>query len=517
MRGPPYGILRFVPNAIEMLGIIKDFPGVRANDSVDLRVEAGSIHALLGENGAGKSTLMSILFGLYRPDSGTIRVRGREERIETPNHATALGIGMVHQHFKLVGNFTVAENIILGSETKKGPFLDRRAAEERTKEISARYGLDVDPRARVDDISVGMQQRVEILKMLYRDADILIFDEPTAVLTPQETADLMGVMRRLASEGKTVILITHKLREIMEVAQVCTVLRRGKVVGERAVAETDAEELAELMVGRKISFHMDRPVLSPGPVALRIEGLRARNSRGIMAVRGLSLEVRAGEILGLCGVDGNGQAELVASLAGIQRAESGLVSVAGKDVSRASVRERLEAGLGFIPEDRHRYGLVLDFTLSENFALHDYGRPPCSRWGFLDPAAMMRRSDRLIAEFDVRAGKGGGTDTRSMSGGNQQKAIVAREIDRSPAVIVANQPTRGLDVGAIEYIHSRLLAERVKGKAVLLVSFELDEILELSDRIAVIHAGEIVGIVRPDGTDERELGLMMAGSLRKEA
>jgi len=504
-----------VPYAVEMTGIVKDFPGVRANDSVDLRVGAGSIHALLGENGAGKSTLMSILFGLYRPDSGRISVRGREERIESPNHATALGIGMVHQHFKLVGNFTVAENIVLGKEPRRGPTLDRRAAEERTREISARYGLDVDPRARIDEISVGMQQRVEILKMLYRDADILIFDEPTAVLTPQEIEELMQVMRRLSGEGKTVILITHKLKEIKEVAGVCTVLRRGRVVGERTVADASLDELAELMVGRKVSFHMERAAAASGAAALRIEDLRARNARGLEALRGLSLEVRSGEILGVCGVDGNGQAELVSSLAGLARVDSGRIIVGGKDVTASSPRARLDAGLGFIPEDRHRYGLVLDFSLAENFALHDYDRPPSARRGFLDPAAMAERAERLIKEFDVRAGKGAGTEARSMSGGNQQKAIVAREIDRSPAVIVASQPTRGLDVGAIEYIHARLLAERAKGKAVLLVSFELDEILELSDRIAVMHAGEIVGTVLPDETDERELGLMMAGSLRK--
>jgi simple sugar transport system ATP-binding protein len=504
-----------VAPVIEMLGITKDFPGVRANDAVDLRVEGSGIHALLGENGAGKSTLMSILFGLYRPDAGLIRLHGREERIDGPARAAALGIGMVHQHFKLVGAFSVAENIVLGAETRRGPLLDRRAAEARAAELASRYGLSVEPRARVDDIGVGMQQRVEILKMLYRDASILVFDEPTAVLTPQESRDLMQVMRRLAAEGKTVILITHKLREIMEAADTCTVLRHGRVVADLKVPDTSPDELAELMVGRKVSFHIDKAPAAPGPVLLELRGLRAKNARGLEALRGLSLELRAGEILGLCGVDGNGQAELAAALAGLCRLEAGSIVLKGRDISRLGTRQRLDAGLGFIPEDRQRQGLILDFRLEENLAIHDYDRPPYARLGFLRPSELRRRAERLIHEFDVRAGEGPAAKARSLSGGNQQKAIVAREIDRSPAVLVVSQPTRGLDVGAIEYIHSRLIAERDAGKAILLISSELEEILELSDRIVVIHAGEIVGSADPRATSERELGLMMAGSLRK--
>jgi simple sugar transport system ATP-binding protein len=503
--------------AIEMLGITKDFPGIRANDGIDLRVEEGSIHALLGENGAGKSTLMSILFGLYRQDSGLIRVRGREARIESPNDATALRIGMVHQHFKLVAPFTVAENIVLGMEPRRGPAIDMRKAEAKAAEISARYGLFVDPKSRVEDISVGMQQRVEILKMLYRDADILIFDEPTAVLTPQEILDLMAVMRRLADEGKTVILITHKLKEIKAVASICTVLRRGRVVATVPVAGTSEEEMARMMVGREVSFRIEKAARALGEKVLELRGLKVRNSRGLLAVKGLSLDVRSGEILGLCGIDGNGQEELVQAVAGLLRAEGGSILVKGRDVTRASVRQRLDAGLGLIPADRQKHGLVLDFALDENFALHDYFKAPYARFGVLDKAAIRARAERLIAEFDVRSGAGPATMARSMSGGNQQKAIVARETDRSPEAFVVSQPTRGLDVGAIEYIHKRLIAERDKGKAILLVSYELEEILGLSDRIAVIHSGEIVGLVDPAATTEEELGLFMAGTKRMEA
>ncbi len=500
---------------IEMLNIVKDFPGIRANDDVTLQVEKGSIHALLGENGAGKSTLMSILFGLYQPDGGSIRIRGQAAVVSDPNVANELGIGMVHQHFKLVHNFTVMENIILGLEPRQGLSIDVKKAAKKVEELSRLYGLDVDPCARIEDISVGMQQRVEILKMLYRDAEILIFDEPTAVLTPQEIHELMAVMRRLVEEGKTILLITHKLKEIKAVADTCTVLRRGRLIGTVAVKDASEASMAEMMVGREVNFSVDKGPASPGEVVLEIQSLRVKNSKDILAVKDLSLSVRKGEILGLCGIDGNGQTELIQALTGLARIESGSVRIHGHEVTRLPVRQRLDRGLGHIPEDRHRHGLVLDFRLDENMVIHSYGRAPFSRYGVLDAAAIRSNADRLIAEFDVRAGKGPATLARSMSGGNQQKAILAREIDRSPDAFVIAQPTRGLDVGAIEYIHKRIVAERDKGKAILLVSLELDEILDVSDRIAVIYGGEIVGIVDADKTDENELGLMMSGSVRK--
>jgi simple sugar transport system ATP-binding protein len=500
---------------IEMLNITKDFPGIRANDNVTLQVEQGSIHALLGENGAGKSTLMSILFGLYTPDEGSIRIRGKDVKISDPNIANELGIGMVHQHFKLVHNFTVSENIILGMEPRQGLTIDIKAADAKVKELSALYGLDVDPHAKIEDISVGMQQRVEILKMLYRDAELLIFDEPTAVLTPQEIRELMAIMKRLVAEGKTILLITHKLKEIKEAADVCTVLRRGRLVGTVPVAETSEAQLAEMMVGREVEFSVDKDKARPGEVVLDIKDLCVRNAKGLMGVKNLSLQVKRGEILGLCGIDGNGQTELVQALTGLARIESGQVTLNGVDITRMPVRQRLDRGLGHIPEDRHRHGLVLDFKLDENMVLHRYGTQPFSNHGILNFMEIRKYADHLIEEFDVRSGEGGGTPTRSMSGGNQQKAILAREIDRSPEAFVVAQPTRGLDVGAIEYIHKRIVAERDKGKAILLASLELDEILDVSDRIAVIHGGEIVGIVDADKTDENELGLMMSGSLRK--
>lgn len=502
---------------IEMLGITKDFPGIRANDNVTLQVEERAVHALLGENGAGKSTLMSILFGLYRPDAGSIKVRGKDVRITDPNVANELGIGMVHQHFKLVHNFTVTENIILGLEPRKGLVIDRRAASRRVAELSKLYGLNVDPDSKIEDISVGMQQRVEILKMLYRDAEILIFDEPTAVLTPQEIRELMGIMRRLVKEGKTVLLITHKLKEIKEVADTCTVLRRGRLIGTVPVAETSEERMAEMMVGREVSFHVEKGPASPGEVELEIQGLNVRNPKGLLGVKNLSLQVRAGEILGLCGIDGNGQTELIKALTGLAPVESGRILLCGRDIATSSIKHRLDAGLGHIPEDRHRHGLILDFDLAENLVIHSYHHEPYSHFGILDQKAIGSNADRLIEEFDVRCGQGGDTPARSMSGGNQQKAIVAREIDRSPRVMVVAQPTRGLDVGAIEYIHKRIVAERDKGKAILLVSLELDEIMDVSDRIAVIYGGEIVGLLDAAGADENELGLLMSGSTRRVA
>lgn len=500
---------------VEMLHITKDFPGIRANDDISLQIEERSIHALLGENGAGKSTLMSILFGLYQPDSGTIRVRGKEVKISDPNVATALGIGMVHQHFKLVHNFTVTENIILGMEPRKGITIDIRSAERKVEEISKLYGLAVDPRAKIEDISVGMQQRVEILKMLYRDAEILIFDEPTAVLTPQEIHELMHIMRRLVQEGKTILLITHKLKEIKEVADVCTVLRRGKLVGTVPVADTNEEKMAEMMVGRQVSFHVEKNPARPGPELLRIESLNVKNSKGVLGVKNLSLSVRGGEVLGICGIDGNGQTELVYAITGLQKAESGRIFLRDKEITHLSIKERSDLGLGHIPEDRQKHGLILDFTLGENFVVHNYYRKPFANYGILNQKQILENANRLIREFDVRSGQGAFTPARSMSGGNQQKAIVAREIDRSPDVFIVVQPTRGLDVGAIEYIHKRIIEERDKGKAILLVSLELDEIMDVSDRIAVIYNGEIVGIVDARETNENELGLMMSGALRK--
>jgi len=500
---------------IEMLNITKDFPGIRANDNVTLQVEERSIHALLGENGAGKSTLMSILFGLYKAEQGSIRIRGKEVSIEDPNVATSLGIGMVHQHFKLVQNFTVTENIVLGSEPRKGILLDTRSAEKKVESISKLYGLAVDPRAKIEDISVGMQQRVEILKMLYRDAEILIFDEPTAVLTPQEIHELMQIMRRLVEEGKTIVLITHKLKEIKAVADRCTVLRRGRCVGTVPVASTTEEQMAEMMVGREVNFHVEKGAAAPKDVLLRIRDLDVKNSKGLLGVKKLSLEVRVGEILGLCGIDGNGQTELIQAITGLAKAESGHIFLREKEITNLPIRERLDLGLGHIPEDRHRHGLVLDFNLDENLVLHNYMQRPFASWGVLNKKAIKDNAARLIEEFDVRSGQGAATPARSMSGGNQQKAIVAREIDRSPDVFIVAQPTRGLDVGAIEYIHKRIVAERDKGKAILLASLELDEIMDVSDRIAVIHEGEIVGIVQAAQTDENELGLMMSGSLRK--
>ena len=500
---------------IEMLNITKDFPGIRANDDITLQVEEHSIHALLGENGAGKSTLMSILFGLYKAETGTIRLRGKEVQIGDPNVATSLGIGMVHQHFKLVQNFTVTENIILGMEPHRGPFLDTGSAEKKVESISRLYGLAVDPRARIEDISVGMQQRVEILKMLYRDAEILIFDEPTAVLTPQEIHELMQIMRRLVAEGKTIILITHKLKEIKEVADSCTVLRRGRCVGTVTVAETSEEKMAEMMVGREVNFHVEKGEAKPGDVLLSIEDLDVRNSKGVLGVKKLSLDVRAGEILGLCGIDGNGQTELIQAITGLTKCEGGRIFLRGTDIAGMPIKQRLDLGLGHIPEDRQRYGLVLDFSLAENLVIHSYLRKPYANWGVLNKKIIRENAERLIEEFDVRSGQGGATPTRSMSGGNQQKAIVAREIDRSPDVFIVAQPTRGLDVGAIEYIHQRIVAERDKGKAILLASLELDEIIDVSDRVAVIYGGEIVGIVEASETNENELGLMMSGSLRK--
>lgn len=500
-----------------MIGITKTFPGVIANNNIHLSIQDNEVHALLGENGAGKSTLMSILFGSYDPDSGIIKIRGKEVKIKDPNAATALGIGMVHQHFKLVHNYTVTENIILGIESRTSlGMLDLKTAEKRVEELSEKYGLKVNPRDKIEDISVGMQQRVEILKTLYRNADILIFDEPSAVLTPQEIDELMDIIRRLKSEGKTIILITHKLKEIKAVAERCTVLRRGTYIDTVNVADVSEEQMAEMMVGRAVKFEIDKKPANIGPVFLKIENISVKNARGTMGVKNLSLEVRSGEIVGIAGVDGNGQTELIYAITGLSPVESGKIIVNGKDVTTMSVKEHIEAGIGHIPEDRHKHGLVLDFSIADNSILKNYDKPPySSKLGILDFAKICGHAEEMISQYDIRAGEGPSMKARNMSGGNQQKVIIAREIDLSPSVLVVAQPTRGLDVGAIEYIHKRIVAERDKGRAVLLVSFELDEIMNLCDRIAIISKGEIAGIFDAGEIDEREIGFMMAGSKKE--
>lgn len=501
---------------VEMLNIRKEFPGVVANDDISLQLKPGEIHALLGENGAGKSTLMSILFGLYTPDRGTIRVRGQKVNITNPNVANSLGIGMVHQHFKLVHNFTVTENIILGMETKKGLVLDIKSAAERVKVLSERYGLNVDPYAKVEDISVGMQQRVEIMKMLYRDAEVLIFDEPTSVLTPQEVQELMGIMRNLIAEGKSIILITHKLKEIKAIADRCTVIRRGKLIGTVDVASTSEEKLAEMMVGRQVSFTVQKKERQPGEVVLDIKNLSVLSSRKVLGLKNVSLQVRAGEILGIAGVDGNGQSELVEAITGMRKVEAGKIFLKGTDITNMPVRERIKAKMAYIPEDRHKHGLILDYSIENNLVLKVYYNEPFSKNGLLNGAAIREHAKRVMEQFDVRSGQGPAASARSLSGGNQQKTIVGREIDHDPDLLIAVQPTRGLDVGAIEYIHRRIVEQRDSGKAVLLVSLELDEILNLSDRIAVINGGEIIDIVDADKVSENEVGLMMAGVKRGE-
>ena len=499
---------------VDMRKIRKEFPGVVACDDIDFQVQKGEIHALLGENGAGKSTLMNILFGLYQPDSGSIHLRGEIVNIANPNVANDLGIGMVHQHFKLVHNFTVTENIILGLEPTKALMIDTRSASTRIKDLSKRYGLNVDPDAKISDVSVGMQQRVEILKMLYRDAEILIFDEPTAVLTPQEVRELMKIMRGLIDEGKTIILITHKLREIMAIADRCTVIRWGKVVGTVNVSDTTEEMLAEMMVGRKVLFELKKKKAQPKEEILRLENLTVAGTGGTHGLKNFSLAVRCGEIVGLAGVDGNGQAELVGAIIGLRKIESGRILLNNRDVSSLSIRERIETGMAHIPEDRHKHGLILDYTVQENLVLKNFYMEPYSSKGLIDWDQVYDHAERVIKDFDIRAGEGAESSARSLSGGNQQKTIVGREIDGNPNLLIAVQPTRGLDVGAIEYIHQRLLEQRDQGKAVLMVSLELDEILDLSDRIAVIFNGELVDIVDAAETDENEIGLMMAGGKR---
>lgn len=501
---------------IEMLDIRKEFPGIVANDNITLQVKKGEIHALLGENGAGKSTLMNVLFGLYQPETGQIRVNGQEVKITDPNVANDLGIGMVHQHFMLVQNFTVTENIILGNEpTRTGKINIKKAAQD-IQELSNQYGLSVDPYAKIQDISVGMQQRVEILKTLYRGADILIFDEPTAALTPQEITELIQIMKKLIQEGKSIILITHKLKEIMSVCDRCTIIRKGVGVGTVNVQETNPDELAALMVGREVHFKTEKKTATPKEAVLTIKELVVEDSRGVEAVSSLDLSVRAGEIVGIAGVDGNGQTELIEAITGLRKIKSGSVTLKNQELSTLSTRKITESGVGHIPQDRHKHGLVLDYTIGENIGLQTYYQKPMSKSGILNYKELYKKAKELIAEYDVRT-PSEYTQARSLSGGNQQKAIIAREVDRSPELLIAAQPTRGLDVGAIEFIHKKLIEERDKGRAVLLVSLELDEVMNLSDRIAVIYEGKIVDIVDPKETNEQELGLLMAGGTREKA
>jgi simple sugar transport system ATP-binding protein len=500
---------------IEMVGITKIFPGIIANDDVTLQLKNGEIHALLGENGAGKSTLMSILFGMYQPEKGVIKKNGQEVKIHDPNDANRLGIGMVHQHFKLVHNFTVLENIILGVETTKGGFLKMDKAREKVLELSKRYGFKVDPDARISDITVGMQQRVEILKMLYRDNEILIFDEPTAVLTPQEIEEFMKILRNLAKEGKSILFITHKLNEIKAVADRCTVLRKGKYVGTVEVSETSKEQMSEMMVGRKVNLQIDKKDAKPGDVIFNVQNLSVKNlATQKMVVNNVCFSVHAGEIVCVAGIDGNGQSELVYALTGLIPMDSGSIKLNDKDITHASIRERNVSGIGHIPEDRHKHGLVLDYNLAYNLVLQSYFSSRFQSNGFLKYDEIYKYADSLIDKFDIRSGQGAYTIARSMSGGNQQKAIVAREIDRIPELLIAVQPTRGLDVGAIEYIHKKLVAERDGGKGILLVSLELDEVMNISDRILVIYEGEIVADLNPKEVTVQELGLYMAGSKR---
>ena len=502
---------------IEMLNITKEFPGIKANDNVTLQLKRGEIHALLGENGAGKSTLMSVLFGLYQPEQGVIKKDGKEVKINNPNDATALHIGMVHQHFKLVECFTVLDNIILGAEPMKGPAVNRAAARKKVMELSERYGLKVDPDAVVEDISVGMQQRVEILKMLYRDNEILIFDEPTAVLTPQEIDELMEIMRGFKAEGKSILFITHKLAEIKAVADRCSVLRKGKYMGTVDVADTSVEEMSRLMVGRDVQLVSTKKDSTPGDTILKVENLTVASKTSKKdAVKNASLEVKAGEIVCLAGIEGNGQTEFVYAVTGLEKPTAGTVTLLGKDITKTPIRDRSKMGMSHIPEDRHKHGLVLDYTLENNMVLQRYWDKEFQTAGFIKSAAVRSYSDRLIEQYDVRSGQGSTTIARSMSGGNQQKAIIAREIDRDPSLLIAVQPTRGLDVGAIEYIHKQIIAQRDAGKAVLLVSLELDEVMNLSDRILVMYEGEIVGEFDPKTTDVQTLGLYMAGAKRMD-
>jgi simple sugar transport system ATP-binding protein len=500
---------------LELRGITKRFPGVLANDDVSLDLRRGEVHALLGENGAGKSTLMNILYGLYTPDEGQILLDGKPIELGSTKAAIEHGIGMVHQHFMLIPVMTVAENIVLATEPRRGGvLLDYDGARRRVRELSERYGLAVDPDARVDRITVGQQQRVEILKALYRGAEILILDEPTAVLTPQEAQELFEIIRSLKSQGKSIIFISHKLHEVLEIADRITVLRRGVVVDTIPAAGATEEGLARMMVGRDVLLRVDKQAAQAGDPLLRVEHLTVVDDRGLEAVRDVTFDVHAGEIVAIAGVDANGQSELIDAIAGLRNVKSGRVIVDGRDITNASAKDALDAGIGHIPEDRHRRGLVLPFSLTENLALHEYRRAPNSRFGFLNPKRMVARAQELLTEYDVRGGVAT-TPAGALSGGNQQKVVIAREIDSAPKVLIAAQPTRGLDVGAIEFVHRRLVEQRDAGRAVLLVSLELEEVLSLADRVLVIYEGSIAGEFPPTATEE-ELGLAMTGGRRQE-
>ena len=505
---------------IEMLNITKRFPGIIANDNITLQLKKGEIHALLGENGAGKSTLMSVLFGLYQPEEGEIHKNGKKVEIRNPNDATALGIGMVHQHFKLVEVFTVLDNIILGSETCNYGFIDRKSAREKIINLSQRYGLAVDPDAKIEDITVGMQQRVEILKMLYRDNEILIFDEPTAVLTPQEIKELMQIMKNLAAEGKSILFITHKLNEIMEVSDRCSVLCKGRYIGTVNISETNKEELSRMMVGRDVQFTVDKAPSQPGKTILDIQHLSvASKLHKKLAVNDVSFKVRAGEIVSIAGIDGNGQSEFIQGLTGLENIVHNpetKILLDDVDITKKSIREKSKSGMSHIPEDRHKHGLVLDYTLEQNMVLQRYWEPQFQKHQFIKAKEVTSYSQVLIDKYDVRSGQGCKTPARAMSGGNQQKAIAARELDREHKLLIAVQPTRGLDVGAIENLHKAIIADRDSGHAVLLVSYELEEVLNLSDRILVMYEGEIVGELNPKETTPEELGLYMAGAKRQQ-
>jgi simple sugar transport system ATP-binding protein len=501
---------------LELRGITKQFPGVLANDHVDFDLKRGEVHALLGENGAGKSTLMNILYGLYSADEGEILVNGKPVTFSSPHDAIEQGIGMVHQHFMLIPVMTVTENIVLASEpTKAGVLLDYAGARRKVEEISQRFGFAIDPDARIQDITVGQQQRVEILKALYRNADILILDEPTAVLTPQEATELFAILKGLVAEGMSIIFISHKLNEVLEIADRVTVLRRGKRIDTIPREGATEASLARSMVGRDVLLRVDKKPASPGATLMHVQDVHVFDDRGLEAVRGVSFDVRAGEIVGVAGVDGNGQTELIDALTGLRRPAGGRIEIEGHDLTTSNANAHLEAGLGHIPEDRQRRGLVLEFSLAENLVLHDYDKQPYSRFGALSPRRILARARKLLTDYDVRGG-GPRTPASALSGGNQQKVVVAREVSRNPRVLIAAQPTRGLDVGAIEFVHRQLVAERDAGRGVLLVSLELDEILSLSDRILVIYEGRIVGEYSPDATEEA-LGIAMTGGRRDEA
>ena len=506
-----------VPYAIEMVNITKRFPGIVANDNVTLQLKRGEIHALLGENGAGKSTLMSVLFGLYQAEEGVIKKNGEIVKINNPNDANDLGIGMVHQHFKLVECFSVLDNIILGVEDTKNGLLQRDKAREKVMALSEKYGLQVDPDALIEDISVGMQQRTEILKMLYRDNEILIFDEPTAVLTPQEIEELLQIMKNLAAEGKSILFITHKLNEIMAVANRCSVLRKGKYIGTIDIEGCTKDDLSRMMVGRDVEFAVQKKPAQPGEVVLDVKNLTMASKRSKKnAVNDVTFQVRSGEIVCNAGIDGNGQSELVFGISGLEPATSGTISLCGKDITDAPIRKRSLLGMSHIPEDRHKHGLVLDYTLEDNIILQRYFEPEfTNKFGFLRRKNIRAFAEKIIADYDVRSGQGPITISRAMSGGNQQKAIIGREIDKDPQLLIAVQPIRGLDVGAIEYIHKQIVAQRDAGKGVLLVSLELDEVMTVSDRILVMYEGEIVGELDPKKTTVEELGLYMAGAKKE--